>query len=295
MRIVVTGISGQVVRALCELKEEGIEIISIGRPHLDLESVEMIEPALRITKPDLIVNAAAYTAVDLAEKEPERAALINTEGACRVAKAALLLGVPLIHLSTDYVFDGNKGWLSAYTEKDFPGPINVYGATKWIGERAVAASISDYVILRTSWVYARNGRNFFRAMLNSGREEVRVVDDQTGTPTYAPDLAKAILKIARNLLASPLEDALRGLFHFSGGGETTSWAGFAEEIFANLASKGLSVPKVTPISTAEYPTAARRPRNSRLNCDKLAGVHGVLAPAWKESLARALDLQGLAA
>jgi dTDP-4-dehydrorhamnose reductase len=296
IRIAVTGCSGQVVRALCDAKEEDIQIIPIGRPYLDLACAETIEPALRETKPDLIVNAAAYTNVDRAEKKCINASLVNTGGAGRVARAAYRLSVPVIQLSTDYVFDGNKGWMSAYTEEDFPGPINVYGATKWLGEKVVAESTNDVVILRTSWVYDYYGRNFLNAMLNSGREEVRVIADQTGTPTYAPDLAKAIIGIARNLLASPGDPALRGIFHFSGGGETTSWAGFAEEIFALRASRGLSVPKMIPISTAEYPTffpgrsAARRPANSRLNCEKLSLIHGIQTPNWKESLASVLQL-----
>ena len=296
IRIAVTGCTGQVVRALLETggQEADILIVPIGRPYLDLASAETIEPNLRETKPDLIVNAAAYTAVDRAEKKCINASLVNTGGAGRVARAAYRFGVPLIHLSTDYVFDGNKG--SAYTETDLAGPINVYGATKWLGEKVVAESTNDLVILRTSWVYDRYGRNFLNAMLNSGREEVRVITDQIGTPTYAPDLAKAIIGIARNLLASPGDPALRGIFHFSGGGETTSWAGFAEEIFALRASRGLSVPKMIPISTAEYPTffpgrsAAPRPKNSRLNCEKLWHIHGLYAPDWKLSLAAALQL-----
>ena len=286
IRIAVTGKTGQVVRALLDAKDPEIEIIPLGRPEVDLASAETIEPALKTAKPDLIINAGAYTAVDRSESRPVIASLVNTGGAGRVARAAYKLKVPLIHLSTDYVFDGNKG--EAYTEEDPAGPINVYGATKWIGEKAVAASTNDFVILRTSWVYAAYGKNFLGAMLSSARnrDEVRVVADQIGTPTYAPDLAQALLGIARNLLA-PGDETLRGVFHFSGGGETTSWAGFAEEIFTHLAAKGFPVPKVVPISTAEYPTAARRPRNSRLNCEKLFRVHGLYAADWKISLASA--------
>ena len=292
IRIAVTGKTGQVVRALLEyevLENENreIEIIPLGRPELDLATAESIEPALRAAKPDLIVNAAAYTAVDRAENRPVIASLVNTGGAGRVARAAYRLKVPLIHLSTDYVFDGNKEY--AYTEEDPAGPINVYGATKWIGEKAVAASTSDYVILRTSWIYARYGRNFLGAMLSkSGEEEVRVVADQIGTPTYARDLAKAIIGVARNLLASPADEALRGIFHFSGGGPTTSWAGFAKQIFSLLTSRGLSVPRVIPINSVEYPTPARRPRNSRLNCEKLSLIHGIETPDWRDTLASAL-------
>ena len=235
LRIAVTGTTGQLVRALCETEEEDITIIPIGRPYLDLANAETIEPALREIKPDLIVNAAAYTAVDKAEIRPVIASLVNTGGAGRVARAAYRLRVPLIHISTDYVFDGNKGYA---TEEDPAGPINVYGATKWIGEKAVAATTNDCVILRTSWLYAPYGRNFLGAMLSKGgHEEVRVVADQFGTPTLAADLARAVLDIARDLLDAPAEEALRGIFHFSGSGETTSWAGFAGEIFSHLASQ----------------------------------------------------------
>ena len=287
IRIAVTGTTGQVVRALRETKEEDIEIIPLGRPTLDLASAETIEPALREARPDVIVNAAAHTQVDRAESRPIIASLVNTGGAGRVARAAYRLHVPIIHLSTDYVFDGNKEY--AYTEEDPAGPLSVYGATKWIGEKAVAASTNDYVILRTSWVYAAYGRNFLGAMLSKSEyEEVRIVADQIGTPTYAPDLARAIIALARNLLTSPSDEALRGVFHFSGGGPTTSWAGFAKAIFSLLAARGLSVPRVISINTVEYPTPARRPKNSRLNCEKISLIHGIETPDWRTSLASAL-------
>jgi dTDP-4-dehydrorhamnose reductase len=287
IRIAVTGKTGQVVRALLDAAktETEIEIIPVGRPELDLSDASTIEPALSAATPDLIVNAAAYTAVDRAENRTVIASLVNSGGAGRVARCAYKLKVPLIHLSTDYVFDGNKRY--AYDEEDLPGPINVYGATKWLGEKMVAESTNDYVTLRTSWVYASYGRNFLGAMLSIRRDEARIVADQVGTPTYAPDLAQAILGVARNLLA-PGDETLRGIFHFSGSGSTVSWAEFASEIFSHLETRGLYVPKVVPITTAEYPTAARRPRNSRLDCSKLLRVHGIAAPDWRESLASVL-------
>ena len=241
------------------------EIIHLGRPQLDLAVPETVEPALKAAAPDIVVNAAAYTAVDQAEREPEIASAVNGTGAGAVAEAARALGVPVIHLSTDYVFDGNK--TSAYVEEDLVAPASVYGASKLAGEQAVAAATDDHVILRTAWVYAPYGKNFVRTMLAlaESRDEVRVVADQLGSPTYAPDIAVAIVGIARNLLRNPCDPLLRGIFHLAGSGET-SWAGFASAIFAFLAAKGLRKPVLTPIASADYPTPARRPANSRLNC-----------------------------
>jgi dTDP-4-dehydrorhamnose reductase len=288
MRIAVTGKTGQTVRALLEIVEPDIEIIPVGRPELDLAEPETIEPALQAAWPDVIVHAAAYTAVDRAEAEPELARAVNAAGTYYVAEAAARLKRPLIFLSTDYVFDGSKK--SAYREEDRVAPKNVYGTTKLAGEIVVAAFSEDYVILRTSWLYAPYGKNFVRTMLSLALagKEIRVVNDQFGRPTYAPDLAAAIIGIARNLLASPSEG--RGLFHFSGSGATTTWAGLTGFILTYLASKGLEVSPLTPISSAEYPTLAARPANSRLDCDKLGRVHGVRAPAWPESLAEALQI-----
>ena len=289
IRIAVTGRNGQVVRALSEAAQfHDVAVIPLARPDLDLGVPKTIEPPLRAVAPDIVVNAAAYTAVDQAEREPEIASLVNAEGAGAVAAAARTLHVPVIHLSTDYVFDGDKK--SAYIEEDAVSPRNVYGATKLAGERAVAAATSDCVILRTAWVYAPYGKNFVRTMqaLARTRDEVRVVGDQQGCPTYAPDIAVAIIGIARNLLESPSEPLLRGLFHLAGRGETT-WAGFAGAIFDFLAARGLRKPILTTITTVEYPTSARRPSNSRLNCGKLARAHGITLPFWRDSLNNCLE------
>jgi dTDP-4-dehydrorhamnose reductase len=238
--------------------------------------------------PDIVVNAAAYTAVDQAEQEPEIAFAVNGAGAGAVAEVTRALGIPIIHLSTDNVFDGNKE--SAYVEEDLVGPGNVYGASKLAGEQALAAATDDCVILRTAWVYAPYGKNFVRTMLAlaESREEVRIVADQVGCPTFAPDIAVAIVGIARNLLGSPPDPLMRGLFHLAGSGET-SWADFGATIFAFLAAKGLHNPTLTPIASAEYRTAARRPANSRLNCAKLASVHGIELPSWRDSLGLCLE------
>jgi dTDP-4-dehydrorhamnose reductase len=288
-RIAVTGKHGQVAHALAEVGVRSrAMIIPVGRPELNLAAPETIEPALRAVSPDIIVNAAAYTAVDQAEREPEIAAKINKDGAGAVAAAAEALRVPIIHLSTDYVFDGEK--TGAYVEADPVAPASAYGASKLAGEQAVAAANSDHVILRTAWVYAPYGKNFVKTMLALAeiREEVRVVSDQHGCPTYAPDIADAIIGVAHNLLRERFDPRLRGIFHLAGTGETT-WAGFAEAIFIFLAGKGLCRPILTPITSAEYPTPARRPANSRLNCAKLAGVHGIRLPHWSGSLATCLE------
>jgi dTDP-4-dehydrorhamnose reductase len=289
IRIAVTGQRGQIARALSEVGPSlNVEIIHLSLPQLDLAAPETVAPALITATPDIVVNAAAYTAVDQAEQEPAIAYAVNGTGAGAVAEAARTLGVPVIQLSTDYVFDGNK--TSPYVEEDLVASASVYGASKLAGERAVAAATDDHVILRTAWVYAPYGKNFVRTMLAlaENRDEVRVVQDQVGSPTYAPDIAVAIIGVARNLLQNRSDPLLRGLFHLAGRGET-SWAGFAAAIFAFLAAKGLRTPVLTPITSAEYPTAARRPGNSRLNCAKLAQVYEIELPSWRHSLGICLE------
>lgn len=289
IRIAITGRQGQIAYALAEAGPDlNVKIISLGRPQLDLALPETVEPALKAATPDVVVNAAAYTAVDQAEREPEIALAVNGIGAGAVAAVAKRLGIPVIQLSTDYVFDGDKA--SPYVEGDLVAPVCAYGVSKLAGEQAVAAATGDHVILRTAWVYAPYGKNFVRTMLTlaGSRDEVRIVVDQLGCPTYAPDIALAIVRIARNLLENPSNSLLRGIFHLAGSGET-NWADFGAEIFAFLAAKGLHKPKLIPISSAEYPTTARRPANSRLNCTKLARVHGVELPIWRDSLRKCLE------
>jgi dTDP-4-dehydrorhamnose reductase len=289
MRIAVTGRQGQVARALGEAGAAlNVEIVRLGRPQLDLTVPEAVESVLKSAAPDIVVNAAAYTAVDQAEQEAEGANLINGRGAGAVAAAAGLLKIPIIHLSTDYVFDGAKK--SAYVEEDVVGPATVYGASKLAGEQAVAAATEEHVILRTAWVYAPYGKNFVRTMLAlaESRDEVRVVADQHGCPTYAPDIAAAIIGIARNVLRNRSDPRLRGIFHLAGKGES-SWADLAAAIFAFLTAQDLRAPMLTPIASTDYPTPARRPANSRLDCSKLARVHGIDLPPWRESLRICLE------
>jgi dTDP-4-dehydrorhamnose reductase len=284
VRIVATGREGQVVRSLIERgSSAGHEIIALGRPELDLAGdPDAIVSAIKSASPDLVVSAAAYTAVDKAESEPELAFSVNEGGARAVARAARVLGVPLIHLSTDYVFDGLKAL--PYVEDDATGPTGVYGASKLAGEQAVLAEQGDSVILRTAWVYSPFGANFVRTMLRLARDrdELRVVADQRGNPTSALDIADGVLAVAANLLAGD-DPARRGIFHLVGEGEA-SWAEFAEAIFAASAQAGGPTAEVEPIATADYPTAAKRPANSRLNTAKLAKMHGVRLPSWRTSV-----------
>jgi dTDP-4-dehydrorhamnose reductase len=283
MRIAVTGSRGQVASALIErAATSGVDIVALARPALDLLSRDSVLEALAGAGADAIVNAAAYTAVDKAEAEPDLAMRINGEGAGHVAEAAARLGVPLIHLSTDYVFDGRLE--RPYREDDATGPTGAYGRSKLEGERLVAARWSNSAILRTAWVYSPFGANFVRAMLRLAetREEIGVVADQRGNPTSALDIADAVVTIARRLAADSSQ-ALRGVFHMTGSGEA-SWADFAETIFAEAKARGRRATPVRRIGAADYPTPARRPANSRLDNAKLALTHGVALPEWRASL-----------
>jgi dTDP-4-dehydrorhamnose reductase len=284
MRIAITGREGQVARSLQELgSRSGHEIIVLARPALDLTAAPTsIMSAMESVRPEVIVSAAAYTAVDKAENEPELARAANETGPSAIACAARKLSVPMIHLSTDYVFDGNNS--ASYVEEDSANPQSVYGATKFAGEKAVLGEHANSVILRTSWVYSPFGNNFVKTMLRLARErdEVRVVGDQRGTPTSAIDIADAVLLIASELLSSP-DGSLRGVFHLAGSGEA-SWAEFAQEIFAISAALGGPSATVQAITATEYPTMATRPANSRLNSDRLARVYGMKLPDWRHSL-----------
>jgi len=284
MRIIVIGKEGQVARALAErARMHNAEAVLLGRPKLDLADPSGIEDILRETGGDLIVNAAGYTAVDQAEAEPELAEAINGIGAGVVAGAAAAMGVPLVQLSTDYVFDGILD--RPYRENDTVKPLGAYGASKLLGETAVAAETEDHVILRTAWIYSPFGKNFVKTMLGLAveRDEIGVVADQFGSPTSALDLADGIYGVARNLLERPEEKSLRGIFHMAGAG-FASWAEFAAEIFALSDRLGGPTAGIRPLSTADYPTAARRPANSRLDCSKLEAVHGIRLPSWQASL-----------
>jgi dTDP-4-dehydrorhamnose reductase len=285
MRIVITGgPEGQILRSLAERgAAAGHDIIPLGRPHLDLIGDEQtIVRAVEQAAPEVMISAAAYTAVDKAESDQDLAFAINASGAGAVARAADRLGVPIIHLSTDYVFDGSKG--SPYTEDDVPRPKGVYGASKLAGEQAVLAASPGAVVVRTAWVYSPFDTNFVKTMLRlaADREEVGVVADQRGNPTSALEIAEGILAVAANLVSSQSGE-LRGVFHMTANGEAT-WAEFAESIFAASAAAGGPTARVRPIATADYPTPAARPANSCLDSSKLARIHGVRLPDWRCSI-----------
>ncbi len=291
MRIAVTGLGGQVVTALTEQAQvqPGLAVIPIGRPQLDLAVLETIAPALAAARPDVIVSAAAYTAVDRAESDAVAAFRVNGEAPGAIAAAAAALGVPVIHISTDYVFDGAKA--EPYVEDDPVNPLGVYGASKLAGEIAVKQATDNCVILRTAWVYSPFGANFVRTMLRlaADRDELNVVSDQLGAPTSAIDIATSLIAVARQILNDPDDPRRRGVFHLSGSGYT-DWASFAEEIFALSAARAGPSARVNRIATSEYPTPARRPANSRLNTDKLHDRFGVRLAPWRQSLVPVIDL-----
>lgn len=285
MRLLVAGRSGQLAHALVERSRllDGVAVIALEPPHLDLLDPASIARALDEARPDVVINAAAYTAVDKAESDAEAAFALNRDAAGALAATAAAADCPIIHVSTDYVFDGTKS--GAYVEADTPNPMGVYGRSKLEGEAAVAAATARHVILRTAWLYGAHGHNFLKTMLRLARErpELRVVADQRGNPTYAPHLADAILAIA----AKTGSGNPWGIYHATATGETT-WHGFASAIIA--AAKPLGVPQVPvlPIATADYPTPARRPANSCLDCGRLERVFALRQPPWQQGLAECI-------
>jgi dTDP-4-dehydrorhamnose reductase len=282
--ILITGGSGQLGDALVKLcLSQGIAFKAVSRPEFDFEQPETIAVCFAAANPDLVINAAAYTAVDKAEGDVAAATAGNHTGPLALARLCENAGIPFIHVSTDYVFDGNKG--APYVETDPTGPTGVYGATKRDGEEAILATAAQAVILRTAWVYAAHGKNFARTMLTAGRKMpvLRVVADQRGTPTAATDLAAAILAIAAKIREMGWRAEYRGIFHATGSGETT-WHGFACAIFESAAASGYTAPEIQGIRTEDWPTPTRRPPDSRLDCGKLTRVFGVTLPSWRKTL-----------
>ncbi len=261
-----------------------MQVVALGRPNIDLTLPDKIDAAVASVSPDLVINAAAYTAVDQAESEPELAALVNSAGPGWLAEACAKRSLPLIHLSTDYVYDGTK--LTPYKEDDPVEPLGIYGRTKLEGEQRVTATNPRHVILRSSWIYSPYGHNFVKTMLRlaESRSELNVVNDQLGSPTYAPHLAEAIVAIVTHLADSNSNDALWGTYHAAGRGEA-SWFDLAVEVFR--CSRELGGPRATThaITTADYPTPAARPANSRLNCAKLEKTFGITLPNWRLGVA----------
>jgi dTDP-4-dehydrorhamnose reductase len=300
LKIVIVGRNGQLALEAGQRFQGLGDVICIGRPELDLTDIEGVRAEIRRIKPSVIVNAAAYTAVDQAESEPDVAMKINSEAPAAMAEEAKRLGALFITYSTDYAFDGKKA--APYSESDPTSPLNVYGASKLSGENAVEAIGGSYLIFRTSWVYGARGKNFLKTILKlaAERPELRVVEDQVGAPTWSRDLANATRKIIEQLAAQSssamisIGEALgdrRGIYHMTAAG-SVSWCGFAAAILDEMKKHNLSkgnLANIVPVSTSEYPTPAARPQNSRLCNDKLKNTFGVALPPWRASLTAVMD------
>lgn len=281
MNILVIGRNGQVAQALQQSLSELGQLHVLGSDQLDLAHPERIAEQVRTIAPDLIINAAAHTAVDQAESEPELAFAINATAPGIFAEEAARLGVPLIHYSTDYVFDGSKN--GPYTEDDTPNPLGVYGHSKLAGEQAIAAVGGQHLILRTSWVYSTHGRNFLLTMqrLLQEKPELRIVADQIGAPTWAGTIADSTRQLIERWQAG--QAGAWGVYHLTAQGET-SWFGFAQAIGEQLKAQGKPCANLLPIPSSEYPTPARRPLNSRLDCSRLQREWNVSQPDWHQAL-----------
>lgn len=286
MRILITGATGQIGQELClYVWPAGVEIVAATRDQLDLGDADTIEAFIENGGFDAVINPAAYTAVDKAESDLVTAWKVNALAAAALAAATRKVGIPLLHVSTDYVFDGSKE--TAYDESDPIDPVGVYGASKAAGELAVRTGNPRHLILRTSWVFSRHGNNFVKTMLRlaADRPLLRVVDDQHGCPTPARDIAATLATIALRMIADP--NAPSGTYHFSNQGPVT-WCGFAREIFRQRAEAGHPAPEVEGITTADYPTPAKRPANSVLNIGKLAADYAIRPGFWTEALKETL-------
>jgi len=284
-RVLIFGKDGQVGRALTE--QLGQQALSYGRQEADFLHPERLRALIQHTRPAAIINAAAYTAVDRAEDESSLAFAVNADAPRVLAEECKEQGIPLVHYSTDYVFDGSG--TQPWTEDQSVAPLNTYGKSKRAGEEGIIGTGGDYLILRTSWVYDATGRNFFTTMLRLGAEKssLRVVSDQVGAPTYAPHLAEQTVAALRHAMQASRFPS--GIYHLCHGGEI-SWYGFAQSIFSQVRLNGgtLKVEELQPIATSEYPTPAARPKNSRLDCTKAQEVLGVIMPHWEVGLREAI-------
>lgn len=286
LRILVIGRDGQLARALAAQGNELLTIICVERPEFDLAKCTPLDPLLALHKPHAVINAAAHTAVDRAESEPDLAFALNRDGPSQLAGDCAAADIPMVHVSTDYVFDGAK--TAPYLETDPTCPQSVYGQSKAEGEQAILNSRARATILRTSWVYDAGGANFVKTMLRLAgeRDDIRVVADQIGRPTWAADLAHACLIAADALIAGRGEAA--GVFHYAGEGDA-SWADLAAAAMQESAARGGASARITPITTADYPTPARRPANSRLDCTKFTQTFRVAPRPWREALSLCMD------
>ncbi|ROM59372.1 dTDP-4-dehydrorhamnose reductase [Pseudomonas rhodesiae] len=285
MKILITGQHGQVSQALQQRLPPLGELIVLGREQLDLTNVDQIRQQVRAHRPGLIINAAAHTAVDQAESEPEVAFAINAIAPGILAEEAKALGAPLIHYSTDYVFDGSKP--APYTEADTPNPLGVYGQSKLAGEQAIAAVGGEHLILRTSWVYSNHGKNFLLTMqrLLQEKPQMRIVADQIGAPTWAGTIADSTRALIEHWQAGAA--GAWGVYHLTAQGET-SWFGFAQAINEHLRATGKACAELEAIPSSAYPTPAKRPLNSRLDCSRLKQQWHVAQPHWLDALRECL-------
>ena len=286
MKVLVLGAGGQIGREVCRAQwPPHYTLVPLDRGRIDITKSALVSSLFRKERPDLAINLAAYTAVDRAESEPEAAWAVNCAGAAHVAAACDEAATPLIHISTDYVFDGHK--TEPYREEDPVAPLGVYGCSKEAGERAVRAALESHLILRTAWVYGAYGANFVKTMLRLGAERplLRIVADQRGCPTSAAEIATALIVIARYLERG---DARWGTYHFAGAG-AVSWYGFAEAIFDLATPRLVARPRLVAIGAEQYPTPARRPMSSVLDCRKIKDVYGISAPAWQAALAPVIE------
>jgi len=281
MKILISGQHGQVSRELQRRLGAVGELIVLGRDQMDLAHPDQIRRQVQRARPDLVINAAAYTAVDQAESDQQSAFAINAEAPGILAEEALALGVPLIHYSTDYVFDGSKA--TPYVEDDAPNPLGVYGHSKLMGERAIREVQGQHLILRTSWVYSTHGRNFLLTMqrLLQEKPELRIVADQIGAPTWAGAIADSTLALIERWQTG--NAGAWGTYHLTAEGET-SWFGFAQAIGDALREQGARCANLLPIPSSDYPTPAARPLNSRLDCTRLQREWGVSQPDWLSAL-----------
>ncbi|MEO1660839.1 MAG: dTDP-4-dehydrorhamnose reductase [Pseudomonadota bacterium] len=290
MRILVAGSEGQVARSLAEVgTNTAHDVICIGRPRLDITEPDSVASIVSYLHPDIIINAAAYTAVDMAEDDEENAYLVNAIGARNVALSAKTAKIPVLHLSTDYVFDGTNQ--SAYLEDAPVAPMSAYGKTKEAGEQLVRGALGPHLIFRTAWVHSPFGNNFVKTMLRvaSKRDEIRVVADQTGTPTYANDIAKALLHVCTMIENEPdPDDVCWGTYHLVSQ-KSTNWADFAAEIFKHSQRRSGPSAKVIKIQSSEYPTKAHRPKNSVLSTNKLKADWNIELPDWKQGVLECVE------
>ncbi|MCR9195673.1 MAG: dTDP-4-dehydrorhamnose reductase [Hyphomonas sp.] len=284
-RIFVAGASGQLANSLCELaKAKEMDLGVFGRPALKIAELDSVEQSIASFSPDIVINAAAYTAVDAAENDEDSAYRANSTGPKNLALITARLKIPVVHISTDYVFDGTKP--DAYSESDPISPLGVYGASKWAGEEAVRSENSKHLIIRTAWVFSPFGKNFVKTMLGLAetRDHISVVADQIGNPTYAPHLAEALLNACQKISGTNRDEHLPwGTFHLVGAGDA-SWADLAEATMLASAKFGGPSAEIRRISTDEFPTAAKRPANSRLNTRYIAEQWGISLPDWREGV-----------